>query len=108
MNKPTIIERFADNGEHSHWELIDTSTGNVLWPKPNVWHPASEPPEYGKQVLAYGTIRDSHTKPKFYAATFVNDFWGWSIPGVGGIDITHWCELPTPPISNDKTNEYGG
>lgn len=31
MNKPTIIERFADNGEHSHWELINSDTGEVLW-----------------------------------------------------------------------------
>lgn len=31
MNKPTIKECFADNGEHSHWELIDSDTGEVLW-----------------------------------------------------------------------------
>jgi hypothetical protein len=26
-----LVERFADNGEHSHWELIDRSTGAVEW-----------------------------------------------------------------------------
>ncbi len=26
-----IIERFADNGEHSHWELINKNTGIVEW-----------------------------------------------------------------------------
>ncbi len=31
MEKPTIVERFADNGEHSHWELVDTETSVVLW-----------------------------------------------------------------------------
>lgn len=31
MNKPQLIEKFADNGEHSHWELINSETGNVLW-----------------------------------------------------------------------------
>ena len=31
MNKPKVIEKFADNGEHSHWELIDSDTGTVLW-----------------------------------------------------------------------------
>lgn len=31
MNKPIVIEKFADNGEHSHWELIDPDTGTVLW-----------------------------------------------------------------------------
>lgn len=31
MNKPEVVERFTDNGEHSHWELINPSTGDVLW-----------------------------------------------------------------------------
>ena len=31
MNKPKVIEKFADNGEHFHWELIDSDTGIVLW-----------------------------------------------------------------------------
>lgn len=31
MNKPIVIEKFADNGEHSHWELIDPDTGIMLW-----------------------------------------------------------------------------
>lgn len=26
-----LIERFADNGEHSHWEFIDVKTGETLW-----------------------------------------------------------------------------
>lgn len=26
-----IIERFADNGEHSHWELINKNTGTIEW-----------------------------------------------------------------------------
>jgi site-specific DNA-adenine methylase len=30
MEKPTIIERFADNGEHSHYVLCDKD-GNTLW-----------------------------------------------------------------------------
>lgn len=29
--EPTICEKFADNGEHSHWELINTDTGETLW-----------------------------------------------------------------------------
>lgn len=31
MKKPVVVERFADNGAHSHWELIDADTGAVLW-----------------------------------------------------------------------------
>ena len=33
MKKPILNEKFADNGEHSHWELIDANTGEVLWGK---------------------------------------------------------------------------
>lgn len=31
MEKPIINEVFADNGEHSHWELINAETGELLW-----------------------------------------------------------------------------
>ena len=31
MNKPIIVERFADNGSHSHYALIDRDTGELLW-----------------------------------------------------------------------------
>lgn len=29
--QPTLVERFADNGGHSHWDLIDASNGELLW-----------------------------------------------------------------------------
>lgn len=29
--KPIIVEQYADNGEFSHWHLIDPQTGEVLW-----------------------------------------------------------------------------
>jgi len=29
--KPIINEAFADNGAHSHWELIDPTNGKILW-----------------------------------------------------------------------------
>jgi len=31
MQEPKLIEIFADNGEHSNWQLIDSSTGDILW-----------------------------------------------------------------------------
>ena len=31
MKEPKVIERFADNGGHSHYELIDIETHEVLW-----------------------------------------------------------------------------
>ena len=29
--KPIVVEVFADNGEHSHWSLIDSKTGDTIW-----------------------------------------------------------------------------
>lgn len=29
--KPTIVELFSDNGEHSGWELCNTDNGEILW-----------------------------------------------------------------------------
>lgn len=51
MNKPTIKECFADNGEHSHWELIDSDTGEVLWSED--YNPMQELKEF-EEVLPKG------------------------------------------------------
>lgn len=29
--RPIVVERYADNGEHSHWELIEPTDHAVLW-----------------------------------------------------------------------------
>jgi hypothetical protein len=31
MNKPIIVERYADNGSFSHYALIQEETGELLW-----------------------------------------------------------------------------
>jgi hypothetical protein len=31
IEKPVVNEVFTDNGEHSHWNLIDVETGENLW-----------------------------------------------------------------------------
>jgi hypothetical protein len=41
MEKPMIIEVYADNGDLSHYALIDTNTGEKLW---------SEAPEECKAI----------------------------------------------------------
>lgn len=30
-NIPVVVECYADNGEHSHFKLIDVETGYCLW-----------------------------------------------------------------------------
>ncbi len=31
MEQPIVLERFADNGEHSHWALVSSEDHRVLW-----------------------------------------------------------------------------
>lgn len=31
MDKPVLVERFADNGDHSHWELVIAENSELLW-----------------------------------------------------------------------------
>ena len=49
MKKPTIIERFTDNGEHSHYELFKTETGELLW--------SEDVEEYAEQGLSPDEIK---------------------------------------------------
>ncbi|MFV0470011.1 MAG: hypothetical protein ACK5MK_13930 [Dysgonomonas sp.] len=30
-NAPILLENYADNGAFSHWSLIDSDTGELLW-----------------------------------------------------------------------------
>lgn len=39
---PTLVERFADNGEHSHWDLVDTDTSETLWSEENLQLPSKQ------------------------------------------------------------------
>ncbi len=37
-NIPVVVECYADNGEHSHFKLIDVETGNCLWEESETAH----------------------------------------------------------------------
>lgn len=50
MKKPEVIEVYADNGQLSHYALIDTETGNKLW---------SEAPEECK-AMGYPVVSESY------------------------------------------------
>ena len=30
MKEPIVVEKFADDGEHSHWDMVDPESGDVL------------------------------------------------------------------------------
>jgi hypothetical protein len=51
MLKPIVSEAFADNGEHSHWRLINPETGELLW---------TECPEEDKILYSQVPRRQKH------------------------------------------------
>ncbi|MEB3150552.1 MAG: hypothetical protein VKL60_16260 [Sphaerospermopsis sp.] len=59
MNRPTVVERYADNGEHSHWDLIDTDTGETLWTGDTE---QLHKPDVGRSLPTDDEIRDLLTK----------------------------------------------
>jgi hypothetical protein len=50
MKKPILNEKFSDNGEHSHWELIDANTGEVLWGKIDAVLPQADVMQQSEQL----------------------------------------------------------
>lgn len=52
---PVLSEAFADNGEHSHWRLIDANTGDLLW---------TEAPEEDKLLYTGYSPQSDHTAPQ--------------------------------------------
>lgn len=48
MKQPILKECFADNGEHSHWELINSDTGEVLWSEE--YNPMTELKEFENYI----------------------------------------------------------
>jgi hypothetical protein len=68
-------------------------------------------PELYEDVLVYGKNFNhrwsNDTEPdRFYVARYCGDTCGWTIPGIGGLTITHWRPLPEPPRGeNGENNE---
>ena len=60
-------------------------------------------PEEGIQVLAYGQ-HHQRNEPCYFAAMYSGDIWGFSIPRIGGLNVTHWQPLPSPPKTTQHEN----
>ena len=67
--EPRICEKFADNGEHSHWELINTDNGETLW-KESQSSPKIKQLEW---VEVYKSIFNTNTSFKYAYEIHVND-----------------------------------
>ena len=56
MEKPIVVEQYADNGEFSHWHLIDPQTGCVMW--------SSFPEEteaQGQKIISFNAVLAERT-----------------------------------------------
>ena len=61
----------------------------------SVWKdPKKELPPYYKDVLCFGENIYEEKPFRFYVARYTGEHSGWSIPGVGGIKMFFWKELP--------------
>jgi len=58
------------------------------------------------QYLCYGEYpyNDEGGKVhwKYYAAKYHGGVLGWSIIGIGGLNVTHWMPLPPPPTKGGR------
>ena len=111
ITKPTLVERFTDNGEHSHWALVETLTGQEVWtslPTPdqgivNDWKSVEFPP---KLKTFYN--EDNHLVRQVSIEVLVSDgetVWTESFNEDFGFheSITFWKHFPPPPTVTPLT-----
>ena len=105
-NKPVVTAAYADNGEHSHWRLINPETGELLW---------SELPEEDKILYTNNVVKEFPVSYKSYDC-----FWDGSCEptnpggtmGFGALIIcegkeTAWSDnLPAKPTNTNNVAEY--
>ena len=64
---PVLQEEFADNGEHSHWNLFDSGSGVLLWTEDpeEEWHKHNRKPAHSvpaSRVLKDGEVAVTRTE----------------------------------------------
>jgi len=103
--EPRVVERCADNGVHSHWDLVDKKTGETLW---------SEDPDHKTNLisLAMEYIEENIKSLKIY--TVMGEFVEWlQAKGIGekkkapecvGVSTCGGCDpaCPVHPTSKKK------
>lgn len=63
--------------------------------EPTVMQPIATAPKDGTPILGYSDSDFFHgRKTRFAVVHYASEMQGWSMPGVGGLSITHWSPLP--------------
>lgn len=57
------------------------------------WRPIETAPKDGTRVLGWTT----YTLGRMVVAKSHGDIHGWTMPGIGGLTLTHWMPLPKAP-----------
>lgn len=69
------------------------------------WIPIATAPKDGTRVLIYipPSEDDSWIRTTgMHVAKYISDVELWSMPGVGGLQPTHWLPLPGVPTSTES------
>lgn len=83
------IEKYADNGEFSHFELTDKNTGEILWY-------SGTPKKEGRYIVVYKYKKLEILKAFIADFNEIEDKWICNLPD---IEIVWWNEIP-PFIDN--------
>lgn len=89
-SQPTLVEKFAENGQHSHWELTDTDTGKVLWNGEGAQKNQEERLKAQKSIKE--KVLSEYAKGNIVVATF---------EGLQAMPIKDFIEQPTEGILYD-------
>lgn len=110
LNAPKVIREYADNGEHSHYKLIEITTGKILWEEQenansgypllaDGWREISNPPTEEITYWVWGKLKDGFKERVYagYEAEYFEGKWYTVFSSRIELDVTHWQSLPLPP-----------
>lgn len=91
-----LIEHHIEDGDElgqAARELLPVLDGPAH--EPTVMQPIATAPKDGTPILGYSDSDFFHgRKTRFAVVHYASEMQGWSMPGVGGLSITHWSPLP--------------
>lgn len=110
MNKPDIVEVLNDDGEHSHWKLINPTTGETIWEEKD---PAEERILIEGDFYRRGDIYDIYDIERDKEMFFNRDA-GFIVQTIGTSDVQskkhHYGEgIPydsSPQLIYEKKNKW--
>lgn len=95
LDFPASFEHWAEDAIRTYLELAEP------------WISVNEKMPEDRQSVAFVVSEECKMLPagKVLGGTYsTSPYWGFSIPGIGGIPATHWMPLPEPPTKAPEEN----